>query len=220
MAQVRPRTSVNVSANGFADFFDSGSDLRRRAVLKRFKRPGSGESKGRSNYYVSALSGIRRFVASDSQMAALDAAISDLRLRPTETKLERTKVDANLRCLDQFRKHFGDLALSKTNGSRFYFVHHDLTVSCQPDLVAMEHGALKLFKLNFTAIPRSSEYIRAASSVVYAAAKESRDQLIPSQVAYLDLASGIRHNLSADRLLDDEALGQSCEQISQLWMTL
>lgn len=134
---------ILISMRGFAEVSAAAPDRKLR-VLRKYKQPKSGESTGRSNYYVAAISTIKRYHRSGGDQTIISSKVEELRnLAATERDgRRRAKLKSNARALESYLTHFGHRSLKLLPGKRLYFHHQDLVISAQPDLTVEEMGCL------------------------------------------------------------------------------
>jgi hypothetical protein len=137
----------NISMRGLAEVA-SAKPSRKYSKLKQYRFPESEESKGRSNYYVKALSAIKRYHR--GQSGFVNSVLKSLVVgAASETDpRKRAKLLNNHRAITDYLKAFGSRPLVMMPGKKLHYVYKDLVVSAHPDLVAEENGSLVLIKLN------------------------------------------------------------------------
>jgi hypothetical protein len=183
--------TVKISMRGLAEV-SSAAPSRKQNTLKRYRSPKSGESVGRSNYYVKALSLIKRHHRGEctyvrSQVSKL---LAEANAEPAPR--EKTKLLSNYRAVTDYLKHFGDRNLTMRTGKQLYYLFENLIVSAQPDLIAEENGNLVLIKLNLGKKDFSGGVSAMLLHVLYEAAQTSGVPLKSSGVECLQTSSGSR----------------------------
>lgn len=139
---------VKLSMRGFAEV-SSAAPNRKQSTLKRYRSPNSGESVGRSNYYVKALSLIKRHHRGESISSDLAKLLEAANADPIPRS--RTKLLSNYRAVTDYLTHFGNRKLKITTGKQLYYVFDGLVISAQPDIVAeSDNGELVLIKMNLS----------------------------------------------------------------------
>jgi len=201
---------------GFAEV-SATSAKRKTTVLKRFKFPKSEESVGRSNYYVKALSAIKRHHKGDTVYVnkLLQELLAEM---ATETdNRKRAKLANNHRAISDYLKNFGNRKLIIKPGKRLYFVSGDVVVSAQPDLVAEESGQLKLFKLNLGKEDYAGGVNPVLLHTLHEAAVNRGLLLTPKDIECLEVSSGHRVIGPKSGFPPRKALDDACAELSSIW---
>jgi hypothetical protein len=208
--------SIKISMRGFAEVISAKSN-RKQMVLKRFRFPDSDDSVGRSNYYVKALSAIKRYHRGEADLvnSVLTKLVSEAALEPDARK--RAKLLNNHRAISDYLKNFGARKLQIKKGKRLYFVHDNVLVSAHPDLVAEENGSLILFKLNLSKDDFSGGVGSLILHVMYEAANFQGLSIEPTAVECLQASSGTRIIGPKSGFPDKKGLIRGCQELSSLW---
>jgi hypothetical protein len=182
---------IPISMRGFAEV-SSAAPNRKLATLKRYRSPKSGESVGRSNYYVNALSLIKRHHKGDS--AYVTSSIQKLFAEATAESVPRTrtKLLSNYRAITDYLNHFGTRDITIKPGKRLYYIFDDLVISAQPDLVVEENHSLVLIKLNLSKSDLEGGVCAMQLHVLYEAARAKGLPVAPMSVECLQTSSGTR----------------------------
>jgi len=208
--------SIQISMRGLAEV--SATDPKRKVtVLKKFKFNKSDESVGRSNYYVKALSAIKRHHKGDH--AYVTKLLGDLvseALVETDSR-KRAKLLNNHRAISDYLKNFGSRNLTVCHGKRLYFTAQNVVVSAQPDLVAEENGQLKLFKLNLG----KDDYAGGVNSILLHTLHEAANiaglAIMPKDVECLEVASGSRIVGPKTGFPPKKFLEGACAELAAIW---
>lgn len=205
-----------ISMRGLAEVA-SAKPSRKHSKLKQYQFPESEESKGRSNYYVKALSAIKRhhrgqsgFVKSVLQSLKIGAATE-----PDPRK--KAKLLNNHRAITDYLKTFGNRPLVMKPGKSLHYVYKDLIVSAHPDLVAEENGSLILIKLNLSKDDFSGGVNSTLLHVLYEAATMQGLPIKPSGVECLQTSSGSRTTGPKQGFPDRKVLNAACQELLNLW---
>ena len=203
---------VEISMRGFAEVH-SAAPSRKHAVLRRYRSPKSGESVGRSNYYVKALSAIKRHHRGDSSHVG-----STLRTLLAEAATEtnprkKAKLLNNHRAITDYLKNFGSRTLTIKPGKHFHYTFRDLVVSARPDLVAEENGNLILIKLNLGKDDFAGGVSSTLLHVLYEAAQVKGIPVKPTGVECLHASSGARIRGPRQGFPSKQVLNNACQEI-------
>ncbi|MFC6646585.1 hypothetical protein ACFQBQ_13515 [Granulicella cerasi] len=208
--------SIQISMRGLAEV-SATAPKRKQTVLRRFKFKKSDESVGRSNYYVKALSAIKRHHKGDH--VGVQSILKDLLtagLLETDTK-KRAKLLNNHRAITDYLKNFGNRDLTICPGKRLYFVSEDVVVSAQPDMVVEENGQMKLFKLNMG----KDDYVGGVGALMlhtmHEAAAACGLGLESNYVECLEVSSGNRVVGPQSGFPPKKVIEDACKELSDLW---
>lgn len=203
---------VKISMRGLAEV-SSAAPSRKRSTLKRYLSPRSGESVGRSNYYVKALSLIKRHHKGDS--AFVTSHLSKL-LAEANAEINprrKTKLLSNYRAITEYLTHFGRRKLMLTSGKHLYYIFDNLIVSAQPDLVAEEDGSLVLIKLNLSKKDFPGGVCAILLQLLYEAAQTKGLSLSSSSVECLQTNSGSRIIGPKSGFPSRQTLNAACKEL-------
>jgi hypothetical protein len=209
---------VSISMRGLAEVA-SAKPSRKQSKLKRFQYPESDESKGRSNYYVKALSAIKRHHTGQSDIVA--AVLNGLMIEAaSETDpRKKAKLRSNHRALKDYLEKFGSRQLVIKPGKSLHYAYKDLIVSAHPDLVAEENGSLILIKIN----PSKDDFAGGVCSTIlhipYEAAKNQGLPIKPTGVECLQTSSGSRIAGPKSGFPDKSILNNACQELLTLWFS-
>lgn len=209
---------IPISMRGFAEV-SVAVPAAKLKILKKYKNSKSGESRGRSNYYVVALSTIKKYHRANGDKNIIVSKISEL-TKSADLELEnrkRAKFRANARALEEYLIHFGDRLLSIKPGKRLYYYYKDLAISAQPDLVAEEEGKLVLIKLNASGKMHDGGMVALLLHALHEAAMLNSLPVAPRSVEYLDLPSGKRLRGPVGGFGSKEILNNNCQALLELW---
>lgn len=182
---------VPLSMRGFAEVV-SAAPNRKQVVLRRFRAPKSGESVGRSNFYVKADSIIKHHHKGETaKVAAGLSALLAAAAKETNSRA-KTKLLSNYRAASDYLQHFGSRKLKIMPGKRLHYRFNDLLISAHPDIVAEENGTLVLIKLNLGKKEFSGGVCATLLHVLYEAAILKGLNLPPTSVECLQSTNGIR----------------------------
>lgn len=209
-------TPTKISMLGFAEVA-SAKPGRKQSKLKKYKYPESEESIGRSNYYVKAISAIKKhhrgqsgFVNSVLQSLLAEAAVE-------RKSWKKAKLLNNHRAITDYLRNFGSRQLVIMPGKSLYYLFKDLVVSARPDIVADENGSLVLIKLNLGKGDYGGGVCGMILHVLYEAAKISGLQIKPNGVECLQSSSGSRITGPKRGFSSRSALDAACAEILSLW---
>lgn len=200
---------------GFAEV-SSAAPRRKLSTLKRYRSPKSGESVGRSNYYVKTLSLIKRHHKGESKY--VDAELSKLLAAANAENIPRVraKLMSNYRATTDYLKHFGHRKLVIRPGKLLYYLYENLVVSAQPDLVAEENGNLVLIKLNLSKKDFPGGVNAMLLHVLYEAAQAKGLPVKSFAIECLQTSSGSRMIGPKTGFPDKQALNAECKAILAL----
>jgi hypothetical protein len=208
---------IPISMRGFAEV-SSAPPAAKQKVLKKYKNSKSGESKGRSNYYVAAISTIKRYHRSDDKQIILSKIAELETLADSEANTRaRSKLRSNARALKSYLQYFGNRSLTIRPGKRLYYYHRDLAISAQPDIVAEEAGKLVLIKLNASGKSHDGGMVALLLHALHEAAILQHLPVSARGVEYLDLPSGQRICGPVDGFGSTAVLQNNCEALISLW---
>lgn len=205
-----------ISMRGFAEVANAAPN-RKLSKLKKYRFPQSEESVGRSNYYIKALSAIRRHHRGESSRVSsiLHELLADAKAE--KNPLKRARLLNNHRAITDYLKNFGARALVIRPGKLLYYVYKDLVVSTQPDLVAEENGKLLLIKLNLSKEDLSGGVCATLLHVLYEAANAKGLPINPTCVECLQAVSGSRTTGPKSGFPDKRVLNSACQELLTLW---
>jgi hypothetical protein len=208
--------AAKLSMRGFAEVA-CAAPARKKATLKKYKSPTSGESVGRSNYYVRALSLIKQHHkgASAHVTSSIAKLLSEAKAESNSRK--RTQLLSNHRAIVDYLKHFGARKLTIKPGKHLYYVFENLVVSAQPDLVAEENGNLHLIKLNLSKKDFAGGVPAMLLHLLYEAAQMKGLPVKPTGVECLETSSGSKIAGPNKGFSDKQALNAQCQAILALW---
>jgi hypothetical protein len=205
-----------ISMRGFAEV-SCAAPNRKQSTLKRYRSPKSEDSVGRSNYYVKALSLIKRHHKGEFTYVA--SQISKLVNDAKTEKIPRakTKLLSNYQAISNYLQHFGDRKLTIRTGKHLYYIFEDLIVSAQPDLIAEENGKLVLIKLNLSKKDFSGGVCATLLHVLYEAALAKGLPVNSSGVECLQTCNGSRMVGPKQGFPDKQALNAECKALLALY---
>ena len=207
---------AKISMRGLAEVASAKSS-RKPSKLKQYKFPESKESVGRSNYYVKALSAIRRHHRGQSDVVT--SVLQSLMLQAAgETDLrKKAKLLNNHRAIVDYLKNFGNRRLAIKPGKSLYYLYKDLTVSAHPDLVAEEDGSLILIKLNLGKEDYGGGVCGLMLHTLYEAAHINGLQIKPNRVECLQTSSGSRIAGPKRGFSNKSSVDNACQEVLSLW---
>lgn len=208
---------VKISMRGLAEVA-SAKPSRKYSKLKQYKFPDSEESKGRSNYYVKALSAIKRHHRGQSNF--VNSIMQNLILAADAETDPRKKAKFlnNHRAITDYLKAFGSRPLVMKPGKSLYYVYKDLVVSAHPDLVAEEDGSLVLIKLNLGKEDFAGGVNSTLLHVLYEAATIQGLPIEPTGVECLQTSSGSRTTGPKRGFPGQGVLNAACQELLNLWL--
>lgn len=205
---------VKLSMRGFAEV-SSAAPNRKQSTLKRFRSPNSGESVGRSNYYVKALSLIKRHHKGESVATDLAKLLDAANADPIPRS--RTKLLSNYRAATDYLAHFGNRKLKIRTGKQLYYIFENLVISAQPDIVAeSDDGELLLIKINLSRKDFAGGVSGTVLHVLYESAKAKGLPVQSWGVECLQTTSGSRTVGPKTGFPDKQALNAECKAILAL----
>jgi hypothetical protein len=207
---------ITISMRGLAEVA-CAKPSQKQSKLKRFKFPESEESVGRSNYYVWAISAIKRHHRGEAEF--VDKMLHGLREQAaTESdSRKRAKLLANHRAITDYLKYFGDRALEIRPGARLYFNYRNLIVNAHPDLVAEEKGRLLLIKLNCCKEDFAGGVTSTLLHLLYESARQKGLEIDSTSVECLQTSSGSRITGPRSGFPSKSALNSACSELLELW---
>lgn len=205
-----------ISMRGLAEVA-SAKPNRKHSKLKQYQFPESEESKGRSNYYTTALSVIKRHHRGDKDFVLSSLQGLILKASTETNRLKKAKLINNHRAIKDYIKSFGNRKLSIRRGAHLYYVYKDLVVSAQPDLVAEENGNLILIKLNLGKDDFAGGVCSTILHVLYEAATIKGLSIRSTGVECLQTSSGSRTAGPKLGFPDKRVLNASCQELLNLW---
>jgi hypothetical protein len=205
---------IKISMRGLAEVA-SAKPGRKKAVLKRFKFPESAESVGRSNYYVKALSAIKRHHKGESVATIMSDLLSEA---ATETDpRKKAKLLNNYRAITDYLRIFGTRQLEIKPGKKLYYTSKDVLINAHPDLVAEENGNLVLVKLNLGKEDFGGGVCALLLHVLYEAAQIQGLAIPPSGVECLQTSSGSRIVGPKRGFPPKSTIDAACRELSSIW---
>ncbi|MDE3062946.1 MAG: hypothetical protein KGJ51_07785 [Acidobacteriota bacterium] len=126
---------IKIPMRGLAEV-TSAKPSQKLSKLKKYRTPRSEDSVGRSNYYVKALSAIKKH--HKGQTGIVTKILNDLLAEAAvETDpRKRAKLEHSHRAITDYLKAFGSRPLKIMPGKHLYYLYQDLVVGAHPDLVA------------------------------------------------------------------------------------
>jgi hypothetical protein len=208
--------SIKLSMRGFAEI-SCAKPSQKRSKLKQYKFPDSEDSVGRSNYYVKALSAIKRH--HKGQSSNVNSVLQNLMIEAaTETDpRKKAKLLNNRRAIIDYLQTFGRRQLTIKPGKSLHYVFKDVLISAHPDLVAEENGSLVLIKLNLGKNDFGGGVCAFLLHVLYKAAHDQGLPIKPSCVECLQTCSGTRVVGPRNGFPSDSVLKSACQEIANIW---
>jgi hypothetical protein len=205
-----------ISMRGLAEVAHAAPS-RKLSKLEKYRFPQSEESVGRSNYYIKALSTIRRHHRGESSRVSSTLRELWANAKNEKNNLKRAKLLNNHRAITDYLKNFGARALAIRPGKSLYYVYKDLVVSARPDLVAEENGKLLLIKLNLSKEELAGGVCSTILHVLYESAKSQGLSIDPACVECSQAASGSRTTGPKSGFPDKKVLNAACQELLTLW---
>ncbi len=207
---------ITISMRGLAEVA-CAKPSQKQSKLKRFKFPESEESVGRSNYYVWALSAIKRHHRGEAEFVdELLHRLHEQAVSESDSR-KRAKLLANHRAITDYLKYFGHRPLEIRPGARLYFNYQNLIVNAHPDLVAEEKGRLLLIKLNCCKEDFTGGVTSTLLHVLYESAKLKGLEIDSSSVECLQTSSGSRIAGPKTGFPNKSALHSACKELLEIW---
>jgi hypothetical protein len=201
---------ISISVRGFAEV-SSANPEKKRSILKKYRNPKSGSSIGRSNYYIKALSLIKRHHKGESIYVSLKLSELLVQANKELDARAKTKLLRNHQAVVEYLKYFGERKLKIHTGKRLYYSFKNLEISAQPDLVAEEDGKLILIKLNLGKKEFAGGVAYTILHVLYEAAKANGLQVLPSNVECIEPAKKSRIAGPKRGFLSPQSLDTECD---------
>jgi hypothetical protein len=207
---------IKIPMRGLAEV-TSAKPSQKLSKLKKYRKPKSQESVGRSNYYVKALSAIKKHHRGQTDIVA--QILNDLLAKAVvETDpRKRAKLQHNYRAITDYLKAFGSRPLKIMPGKHLYYVYQDLVVGAHPDLVAEEDGHLVLIKLNLGQDDLGGGECSVILQTLYEAAHLRGLPVQSSGVECLQTSSGSRIVGPKLGFPDKRTLNRACQELLSLW---
>lgn len=207
---------IKIPMRGLAEVTSAKPSLK-LSKLKKYRTPKSRDSVGRSNYYVKALSAIKKH-----HKGRTDVVTKILNDLSAEAAVEtdprkRAKLQHNYRAITDYLKAFGSRPLKIMPGKHLYYVYEDLVVGAHPDLVAEEDSHLILIKLNLGQDDLGGGECSVILQTLYEAAQLIGLQVQPSAVECLQTSSGSRTVGPRKGFPDKSTLNRACQELLSLW---
>lgn len=207
---------LKISMRGFAEVA-SAKPSRKQTKLKQYKYPDSDESVGRSNYYIQAISAIKRHHRGESAIVQQKMQSLLAQAAVEKNQRRRAKLLNNHRAISDYLKVFGDRQLAIMPGKRLYYVHKNLVISTVPDLVAEENGHLLLIKFNFCKDDFEGGVCSLMLHVLYEAALLQALPIKSNGVECLQTSSGTRVIGPRSGFPKNQTLSAACQEVLDLW---
>jgi hypothetical protein len=211
-----PAKVMKISMRGFAEVA-AAEPKSKPSKLSKYKFPESDESVARSNYYIKALSAIKRHHRGEH--AHVQKVLKDLLAEAaveTDSR-KRAKLLGNHRAIIDYLKTFGNRALIIKPGKQLHFVYEDLVISARPDLVAEENGETTLIKLNLGKKTFGGGVPALLLHLLYEAAKVHDANLKPNRVECIQLADGSKISGPKNGFPPKKVLENACKEIVKIW---
>jgi hypothetical protein len=200
---------------GIAEY-STASPYKQMQVLADYKYPERGVP--RASYYRDARETIRRFHGAGEDPEVIRATLRSLdnSLRAGRREYEATRVRNNARVLRSYLRHRSDRRYQLRRVGRTSMAIGGVTVHTNPDLLAVEAGALKLIKFDFGEKPPSDRFGGIVAECLYRGAQEARMDVKPSNVTLCSIEADRewRARPSVQRWRNITA---TCRQIAMLW---
>jgi hypothetical protein len=210
---------IKVSMRGAAEVA-LAAPSRKSTALRKYKQTDSGEARGRSNYYIWALTFIRQFHREGNPAGLLASFLGDLQNRiaekPKDTRW-KAKILNNMRAAEQYSLHFGPRKFTIRPGKKLAYAHGNVLVSARPDLVVEENGKILLIKLNLSKKPHSDLMADIQLHLMHAAATAVGLDLTSKQVAYIQPVRGSEQRGPSKGFPPVTRLSQICEDLENIW---
>jgi hypothetical protein len=208
--------TIKIPMRGLAEVV-SAKPSQKLSKLKKYRTPKSDESVGRSNYYVKALSAIKRHHRGQTDVVAtiLSGLLAEA---ATETDArKKAKLLNNHRAIIDYLKAFGGRQLKIMPGTHLYYVYQYLAVSAHPDLVDEEDGNLVLIKLNLGKDDFGGGMCSVMLQTLYEAAHLKGLPVKSTGVECLQTSSGSRIAGPKRGFPDKKTLNRACQELLSLW---
>jgi hypothetical protein len=207
---------IKIPMRGLAEV-TSAKPSQKLTKLKKYRTPKSEDSVGRSNYYVKALSAIKKH--HKGQTDVVTKILNDLLAEAaveTEPR-KRAKLQHNYRAITDYLKAFGSRPLKIMPGKHLYYVYQNLVVGAHPDLVAEEDGRMVLIKLNLGQSDLGGGECSVILHTLYEAAQFKRLPVQSYGVECLQTSSGSRVVGPRQGFPAKRTLNRACQELLDLW---
>jgi hypothetical protein len=207
---------IKIPMRGLAEV-TSAKPTQKLSKLRKYRTPKSEDSVGRSNYYVKALSAIKKHHKGQTEIVTeiLNNLLAEAAAETDPRK--RAKLQHNYRAITDYLKAFGSRPLKVMPGKRLYYVYQDLVVGAHPDLVAEEDGHLVLIKLNLGQGDLGGGECSVILQTLYEAAHVIGLPVQSSGVECLQTSSGSRIVGPRRGFPDKGTLNRACQELLNLW---
>jgi hypothetical protein len=208
---------IKISVRGLAKFMTSGA-VAQRKVLRDFKYQDEDEPTAMRLYYKDATDRIQAFHRSGHPSTWLEQKAADLsqlaRLTPGRAG---TRLRHNARALLSYEAHFADRQFSPQSQLRLRLGIGDVTITVSPEIYALERGATRVVKLDFSKDAPSTETVKIVSQVMFEAAKTRLGGIRSTEVMYFDVARGAEHKAARAGARTLREIEAACANIEALW---
>jgi hypothetical protein len=207
---------IKIPMRGLAEV-TSAKPSQKLSKLKKYRTPKSEDRVGRSNYYVKALSAIKKH--HNGQTDIVTKVLNDLLAEAAvETDpRKRAKLQHNYRAITDYLKTFGSRLLKIMPGKHLYYAYQYLVVGAHPDLVAEENGHMVLIKLNLGQDDLGGGECSVILQTLYEAAHLSGLPVKSTGVECLQTSSGSRTVGPKRGFSDKRTLDRACQELLNLW---
>lgn len=210
---------IKISMRGAAEI-TLAAPARKSAALRKYKQNDSGEARGRSNYYILALTFIKQLHNEGNPPGLLASFLGDMQNRiaekPKDTRW-KAKVLNNMRAAEQYIEHFGQRKFAIRPGKKLAYTHGGVLISARPDLVIEENGKILLIKLNLSKKSHSDLMADIQLHLMYAAANAVGLEITSRQVAYIQPVQGSELRGPSKGFPAVTRLSLICKDLEDIW---
>jgi hypothetical protein len=210
---------MNCSLNCFCDFYQAPTTEKKESVVRRYKKPKSGEAKGRSNYYTPVLNAIKDRLCTGGSVEEKIAAIAKACVNPSWTdKLNQIRIESNVQLYHAFRSTFGTKLLKIFACPRMQFrASNDVSVNVQPDLFFELDGQKTMLKLGVSKRKRPEHVIRFILQMLHRGTKGKGISVSIEKIIFLDARAGKTYVESTSNQSLEEDLSPVCCLLAEKW---
>lgn len=187
-----------------------------RRILLEHKYPKREPQKFRTPYYKPAVTGILDFYRSGNQPSRLLAAKS----RIEGLMLPSRRLNNN-RVLDRFelsaaaKRH-----LIPVSNPRIHSCLGGVTLRLSPELRALEDGEERTIYINLRNEKLNEEVARLTLEIAHLTLEASGINVQPSQIEFIDLFSGMVHQIGRRRSKTEKVLAENADIMRMMWDAL
>ncbi|WP_161810946.1 hypothetical protein [Steroidobacter agaridevorans] len=185
-------------------------------ILAEQKHPKQAPQIFRTPYYQPAIAGVRSYYASGNDRSKLSAAKSK-----ALSASQPSRRDNLIRVIDKFETTPAALrSLSIMKHTKYTAAIGDLQLRLSPDIQALDGEKPVFIYYNCRSIKLDEEAAKLTLEIAHWVLDENGINVKPIQIEYLDLATGVLHQVKTRRPTTVKALKNNARIISALWPTI